>query len=214
MRRFLKDLSLKQMEWPEDFKEFSDLLSPSEVGTVGETSVSAASDIVRLPPIKRICIDSDDVTCLVEAYESMYSRQVVNVLRISESFTRIKCHNRVIKCSASTGVFVNLSDGGLRPAQVKRFLTNDAILSKDGKRNKVSSIMAEIVFYKPHPKKEWYPAPLEVWSTDVESWDFVPLSSICGQFMCVKYKVKFRHGVENVHVVIPLIGRFCYPNVQ
>ena len=68
--------------------------------------------------------------------------------------------------------------------------------------------MVKVKYLKSHPQKQWYPAPLEVWSTDIAEWSYVQIEHICKPFMSVIYKVKFDHGRETVQVIIPLLGNF------
>lgn len=215
MRKFLRDNELKQMSWPEDFQFCKDLLyssSSADVGSVGEVLKPQSDDsqqVVRLPPVKRVSIDSDDAEYLSNAYEEIYpDYSVMNVVRLSESFKKVQINNRIISSSTKTGVFVKCFDGKKKPAQIQRFISNEVILCKENKRKKVSHIMAEVLFFKTHPKLRWYPSSLEVWSTDFESLCFIPISTFAGQFINVKQKVKFDHGAETVQVIIPLVGKY------
>lgn len=80
------------------------------------------------------------------------------------------------------------------------------------KRRKVTYVLAEVDWFKKHPKSNWYPDPLEVWwCTDFEDYSemsFIPVIRIHSQCLTVQGKVKFGYGKEKVTVSIPLIGQF------
>lgn len=210
MRKFIRNNYLQQMEWPDDLKYFKGLLNSSEVGSVGEAIKDfGQKDILCLPHMKRIALDQDDISLLNTTYGSMYPDfKIINTLRISESCQRIKLKGTVITSLPTVGILVRTLHGTVRPAKVDRFIQNEVVLSKDGKRKTLSHALAEVKFFKEHPQKTWYPDPIEVWCNDEVYAPYISVENIVGQIFLVKYKVKFRHGLENVIICIPLVRKF------
>ena len=112
MRGFLRDKELRIMDFPDEHNEFKSLLLGTQRGTVGEmlctgelfdrsnlvsgdpsTEEVTLSDkhiemIVPLPPIKRIALDEDDMSELIEMYKTLLPDcEVVSAQRLCDSFS-------------------------------------------------------------------------------------------------------------------------------
>ena len=235
MRRFLRDKELRIMDFPDEHNEFQSLLLGTQRGTVGEmlcteqlfdrsnlvsgdpsTKDLTLSDkqsemVVLLPPIKRIALEEDDTSELIEMYKTLLPDcEVVSAQRLCDSFSRVRVNGNMYRCSSNCGVSAKWLNGEHRTGRVQRFLTNDVVIKQgQGKRRKLTFVLAEVGWFMSHPEKHWYPEPLEVWCSDFSQVSFIPVQRIHSQCLTVQYKVKFRHGKEKVYVTIPLIGRFC-----
>ena len=233
MRRFLRDNELRLITFPEEFSDFETLLLGDQRGTVGEmlnsgphgnirvsslTSGDQATEdqssaVVPFPPVKRIALDEDDTSEMKKMYQILFPDcEIVSVQRLCDSFSRVQIRGTIFRCSCSYGVLAKWFNGEHRPGRVRRFLSNDVILKQGlSKRRKITYVLAEVDWFKKHPKRNWYPDPLEVWCTDFEDYSemsFIPVIRIHSQCLTVEGKVKFGYGKEKVTVSIPLIGQF------
>ena len=235
MRRFLRDKDLRIMDFPDEHNTFQSLLLGTQRGTVGEmlcteqlfdrsnlvsgdisTEDLTLSDkqsemVVPLPPIKRIALDEDDTSELIEMHKTLHPDcEVVSAERLCGSFSRVQINGNIYRCSSNCGVSAKWLNGEHRTGRVQRFLTNDVVIKQgQGKRRKLTFVRAEVGWFMSHPEKHWYPEPLEVWCSDFSQVSFIPVQRIHSQCLTLQYKVKFRHGKEKVYVTIPLIGQFC-----
>ena len=114
MRRFLRDKELRIMDFPDEHNEFQSLFLSIQRDTVGEmlcteqlfdrsnlvsgdpsTEDLTLSDkqsemVVLLPPIKRIVLDEDDTSELIEMYKTLLPDcEVVSAQRLCDSFSRV-----------------------------------------------------------------------------------------------------------------------------
>jgi len=80
-----------------------DLLTTTDLGTVGETLRSNSDEVACFSSVKRFSLDTDDVTDLTEIYSNMHGN-VTRVFRISEEFKAIQVNGQVIKSSFNTEV--------------------------------------------------------------------------------------------------------------
>ena len=112
MRGFLRDKELRIMDFPDEHNEFKSLLLGTQRGTVGEmlcteelfdrsnlvsgdppTEEVTLSDkqiemVVPLPPIKRIALDEDDMSELIDMYKTLLPDcEVVSAQRLCDSFS-------------------------------------------------------------------------------------------------------------------------------
>ena len=74
MRRFLRDIELRMMDFPDEHKQFQCLLSATatQSGTLGEMLNEEQSEtIVPLPPVKRIALNDEDHSKLTEMYKTL-----------------------------------------------------------------------------------------------------------------------------------------------
>ena len=235
MRRFLRDKDLCIMDFPDEHNTFQSLLLGTQRDTVGEmlcteqlfdrsnlvsgdpsTEDLTLSDkqsemVVLLPPIKRIALDEDDTSELIEMHKTLHPDcEVVSAQRLCGSFSRIQINGNIYRCSSNCGVSAKWLTGEHRTGRVQRFLTNDVVIKQgQGKRRKLTFVRAEVGWFRSHPEKHWYPEPLEVWCSDFSQVSFIRVQRIHSQCLTVQYRVKFRYGKEKVYVTIPLIGQFC-----
>ena len=216
MLRFLQDIELRMMDFPNEHKQFQCLLSATatQTGTLGEMlNETQSGTIVPLPPVKRIALNDDDHSKLTEMYKTLLPNcEVVSTQRLCDRFSRVQISGAIHRCSRNYGVLAKWFNGECRPGKVCRFLTNDVVVKQgQGKRQKLTFVLAEVDWFKAHPERNWFPDPLEVWCTDFEShseMSFIPAQRIHSQCLTVQYKVKFNYGREKVVVTIPLIGRY------
>ena len=216
MRRFLRDIELRMMDFPDEHKQFQSLLSSTatQLGTLGEMLNEDCSEtFVPLPPVKRIALSDDDHSKITEMYKTLVPNcEVVSTQRLCDSFSRVQISGAMYRCSRNYGVLAKWFNGECRPGRVCRFLTHDVVAKQDrGKRQKLTFLLAEVDWFKAHPERNSFPDPLGVWCTDFEShseMSFIPAQRIQSQCLTVQYKVKFNYGREKVVVTIPLIGRF------
>ena len=86
MRRFLRDVELRIMDFPDEHKQFRCLLSATatQTGTVGEMLNEEQSEtIVPLPPVKRIALNDDDHSKLTEMCKTMLPNcEIVSTQRL------------------------------------------------------------------------------------------------------------------------------------
>ena len=224
------------MNFPDEHNEFQNLLLGTQRGTVGEmlcteqlfdrsnlvsgdpstedlTLCDKKSEMnVPLPPMKRIALDEDDTSELIEMYKTLLPDcEVVSAQRLCDSFSRVRINDNIYRCSSNCGVSAKWLNGEHRTGRVQRFLTNDVVIKQgQGKRRKLTFVLAEVGWFMSHPEKHWYPEHLEVWCLDFSQVSFIPVQIIYSQCLTVQYKVKFRHEKDKVYVTIPLIRRFCW----
>lgn len=140
--------------------------------------------------------------------------QVTAAQRLCDSFSRVRINGTICRSSSNSGILANWLGGEYRPGRVRRFLGHDVFVKNgQGKRQKLSFVLAEVEWFKNHPKRNWFPAPLEVWCNDFENhseMSFIPVHKIQRQCLTVQYKVNLDYGREKVTVTIPLIGRFSF----
>ena len=80
---------------------------------------------------------------------------------------------------ANCGVSAKWLKGEHRTGRVQRFLTNDVFIKKgQGKRRKLTFVLAEVGWFMRYPEKHWYPEPLEVWCSDFSQVSFIPVQRI------------------------------------
>ena len=102
MRRFLRDIQLRMMDFRDEHKQFQCLLSatPTQTGTLGEKLNEDQSEtIVPLPPVKRIALNNDDHSKLTEMYKTLLPNcEVVSTQRLCDSFARVQlCNIQIFK---------------------------------------------------------------------------------------------------------------------
>lgn len=165
MRRFLRDVELRIMDFPDEHKQFRCLLSATatQTGTVGEMLNEEQSEtIVPLPPLKRIALNDDDHSKLTEMYKTMLPNcEIVSTQRLCDSFSRVQISGAIYRCSRNYGVLAKWFNGECRPGRVCRFLTHDVVVKQGrGKRQKLTFVLAEVDWLKTHPERNWFPDPL------------------------------------------------------
>lgn len=165
MRRFLRDVELRIMDFPDEHKQFRCLLSATatQTGTVGEMLNEEQSEtIVPLPPVKRIALNDDDHSKLTEMYKTMLPNcEIVSTQRLCDSFSRVQISGAIYRCSRNYGVLAKWFNGECRPGRVCRFLTHDVVVKQGrGKRQKLTFVLAEVDWLKTHPERNWFPDPL------------------------------------------------------
>jgi len=211
MRKFLRDIQLQSLEFPTDHNDFKELLVETQNGTIRETVADHLNgEITPCPPIKRIALDKEDSLDLQTMYESLYPQDVVNCLRLCDSYTRLTASGILYQSSSNVGVIAKWFNGEIRPGRVCRFLNHDVLIKEEnGKRKKVSHVIAEVGWFKKHPEINFYPKPFEVWSTQKEGYSdlsYIPVKRFLQKCIIVNYKVRFSYGSERVNVIIPMIG--------
>ena len=127
--------------------------------------------VVPLPLIKRIALDEDDTSALIEMYKTLLPDcEVVSAQRLCDSFSRVRINGNIYRCSSNCGVSAKWRNGEHRTGRVQRFLTNDVVIKQgQGKRPKLTFVLVEVGWFMSHPEKHWYPEPLEVWCSDFTS---------------------------------------------
>ena len=174
MRKFLRDNELLQIQFPEEHSHFKELLSVSQTGSVGEVNMPCHSidnlEIIPHPPIKCVALNAEDSSHTTTMYQDIYPNSQINVLRLCDSYSRAQIGGRVIRCTNNGCVYAQFLDGEERPCKVKRFLKNDVVIKRDGKKKKVTHVIAEVQWLQRHPEKTWCPAPVQVWSVHFEPY--------------------------------------------
>ena len=124
MRRFLPDKELRIMDFPDEHNEFQSLLLGTQRGTVDEMlcteqlfdrsnlvsrdpskedltlSDKQSETVVLLPPIKRIALDEDDTSELIEMYKTLLPDcEVVSAQRLCDSFSRVLVNGNMFQPS-------------------------------------------------------------------------------------------------------------------
>ena len=101
--------------------------------------------IVPLPPIKRIALDEDDTSDLIEMYKTLLQDcEVVSAQRLCDSFSRVRINGNIYRCLSNCGVSAKWRNGEHRRGRVQRFLANDVVIKQgQGKRTKCT----EYIFY-------------------------------------------------------------------
>ena len=104
MRRLLRDIELRMLDFPDEHKQFQSLLSATatQLGTLGEMLNEDCSDtFVPLPPVKRISLNNDDHSKLTEMYKTFLPNcEVVSTQRLCDSFSRVQISGAIYKCSS------------------------------------------------------------------------------------------------------------------
>ena len=104
MRRLLRDIELRMLDFPDEHKQFQSLLSATatQLGTLGEMLNEDCSDtFVPLPPVKRISLNNDDHSRLAEMYKTFLPNcEVVSTQRLCDSFSRVQISGAIYKCSS------------------------------------------------------------------------------------------------------------------
>ena len=179
MRKFLRDIQLQSLEFPSDNNDFKELLVDMKNGTIGETIKDLQSDeITPCPPIKRIALDKEDSLDLHMMYKSLYPQGKLDCLRLCDSFTRLTVSGILYQSLNNVGVIAKWFNGEVRPGRVCRFLNHHVVMKEqNGKRKKVSHVLAEVKWFKKHPEQNFYPKPFEVWSTQKEHYIQIYLTS-------------------------------------
>ena len=162
MRGFLRDKELRIMDFPDEHNEFKSLLLGTQCGTVSEILCTeelldrsnlvsgdpsleevTLSDkpiemVVPLPPIKRIALDEDDMSELIEMYKTLLPDcEVVSAQRLCDSFSRVRINGNIYRCFSNCGVSAKWLNGEHRTGRVQKFLTNDVVIKQgQGKRTK------------------------------------------------------------------------------
>ena len=207
MRRFLRDKELRIMDFPDEHNEFQSLLLGTQRGTVGKmlctkqlfdrsnlvsgdpsTEDLTLSDkqsemVVPLPPIKRIALDEEDTPELIEMYKTLLRDcEVVSAQRLCDSSSRVRINGNIYRCSSNCGVSAKWLNGEHRTERVQRFLTNDVVIKQgQGKRRKLTFVLAEVSWFMSHLEKHWYPEPLEVRCSNFSQVSFIPVQRIHSQ---------------------------------
>ena len=87
------------------------------------------------------------------------------------------------RCSSNCGVSAKWLKGEHRTGRVQRFLTNDVFIKQgQGKRQKLTFVLAEVRWFMRYPEKHWYPEPLEVWCSDFSQVSFIAVQRIHSQY--------------------------------
>lgn len=213
MRRFLRDIELRVMDYPDGHEEFRCLLSTSvtQTSTVAEmVNEDQREVIVPLPPVKRIALSEDDTANLTEMYKTLLPNcEIVSCQRLCDCFSRAQISGAINRCGNSCGVVATWYNGECRPGRLRRFLTHDVVVKNErGKRQKLTYVLAEVDWFKAHPERHWFADPLEAWCTQFESssqYSFIPILKVHSRCLTIHHKVKFNYGREKVVVTIPLI---------
>ena len=139
--------------------------------------------VVPLPPIKRIALDEDDTSELLEMYKTLLPDcEVVSAQRLCDSFSRVRINRNIYRCSSSCGVSAQWLKGEHTTGRGQRFLTNDVFIKQgQSKRRKLTFVLAEVGWFMSHPEKHWYPEPLEVWCSDFSQVSFIAVQRIHSQ---------------------------------
>ena len=85
MCRFLRDIELRMMDFPDEHKQFQCLLSATatQSGTLGEMLNEEQSEtIVPLSPVKRIALNDEDHSKLTEMYKTLLPNLLLCSLRL------------------------------------------------------------------------------------------------------------------------------------
>ena len=85
MCRFLRDIELRMMDFPDEHKQFQCLLSATAMqsGTLGEMLNEEQSEtIVPLSPVKRIALNDEDHSKLTEMYKTLLPNLLLCSLRL------------------------------------------------------------------------------------------------------------------------------------
>ena len=124
--------------------------------------------VVPLPPINRVALDEDDMSELIEMYKTLLPDfEVVSAQRLCDSPSRVRINGNIYRCSSNCGVSAKWLNGEHRTGRVQRFLTNDVVIKQgQGKRRKLTFVLAEVGWFMSHHEKHWYPEPLEVWCSN------------------------------------------------
>ena len=207
MRRFLRNKELRIMDFPDEHNEFQSLLLGTQRDAVGEmlcteqsfdrgnlvsgdllTEDLTLSDkqsemVVPLPPTKRIALDEDDTSELIEMYKTLLPDcEVVSAQRLGDSFSRVRVNGKIYRCSSNCSVSVKWLNGEHKTGRVQRFLTNDVVIKQGhGKRWKLTFVLAEVGWFMSHPEKHWYSQPLVVWCSHFSQVSFIPVQRIHSQ---------------------------------
>ena len=123
--------------------------------------------VVPLPPIKRIALDEDDTSELIEMYKALLPDcEVVSAQGVPATAV---FRPSGLKESTDTG-------------RGQRFLTYDVFIKQgQGKLRKLTFVLAEVGWFMSHPEKHWYPEHLEVWCSDFSQVSFIPVQRIHSQ---------------------------------
>lgn len=211
MRKFLRDIHLQSLELSTDNDDFKELLAETQIGTVGETSVTNETNAsTPYPPIKRIALNEEESVDLKAMYEVVYPNVNIDCLRLCDSFARLSVSGTLYQSANHVGIIAKWLNGEIRPGSVCRFLNHDIIMKdQNGKRKKVPHLIAEVEWFKKHPEVNFYPKPFEIWSTEkegVSDISFILVCRILQKCIVVNYKVRFSYGSERVNVIVPMIG--------
>ena len=200
MRRFLRDKDLRIMDFPDEHNTFQSLLLGTQRGTVGEmlcteqlfdrsklvsgdpsTEDLTLSDkqsemVVLLPPIKRIALDEDDTSELIEMHKTLHPDcEVVSAQGLCGSFSRVQING-------NCGVLAKWLTGEHRTGRVERFLTNDVVIKQgQGKRRKLTFVRAEVGWFRSHTLRRT--GILSLWRYGVR------IFHKCHSFQCKEFTV-------------------------
>ena len=108
MRRFLRDIQLRMMNFPDEHKQFQCLLSvtATQTGTLGEMLNEEQSEtIVPLPPVKRIALNEDDHSKLTEMYKTLLPNCEVVIL-LKDFVTVFQEFKSVVQYTDVQGIMV------------------------------------------------------------------------------------------------------------
>ena len=87
--------------------------------------------VVPLPPIKRIALDEDDTSELIEMYKTLLPDcEVVSAQRLCDSFSRVRINGNIYRCSSKCGVSAKWLKGEHRTGRSQRFLTNNVFIKQ------------------------------------------------------------------------------------
>ena len=143
--------------------------------------------VAPLPPIKRIALDEDDTSELIEMYKTLLPDCEVRITECLSTNSRVRINGNIYRCSSNCGVLAKWLNGEHRTGRVQRFLTNDVVIKQgQGKRRKLTFVLAEVGWFMSHPEKHWYPEPLEVWCSDFSQVSFIPVQRIHSQCLTVQ----------------------------
>ena len=87
--------------------------------------------VVPLPPIKRIALDEDDTSELIEMYKTLLPDcEVVSAQRLCDSFSRVRINGNIYRCSSKCGFPAKWLKGEHRTGRSQSFLTNDVFIKQ------------------------------------------------------------------------------------